>query len=410
MKSLFLIFAMLGVFFFSCKEIIPEIASPDELSSMNYLEQIYTQPIKQGNTVISLVNDESSTYLTAYDADGASIWKTAVDDYIIPGQNFDDIASVQLKNNADGNIFLNMMQFDHNGEVLKSVRFSSQGVFLNEYTDVVHQTDTIFYQADTIAFPQGSNFIGSGLVPLLDGNTAIVSSCNSVVDTTFVQLSVYDKTGAHAGDQYFILPDSVYILHVYSSKSNRLILESVNYQDEIKFYIINLENQQVNVSPVLPIWGLNSFFENSKGEFVFTSGTFNKDIDYFGLVICLSSTGNVLWYQTYADNTAWIFMSTTETADGYLFTGFSVNVRLLEDIDWRSTFNTEQVKAVVVKTDARGKYKNKIGWSKTIQIMGSSVGAQLLNNEQLTFFGGKYDQTIHSTMVLKLGNEGNIIN
>jgi len=111
--------------------------------------------------------------------------------------------------------------------------------------------------------------------------------------------------------------------------------------------------------------------------------------------------GQVLWSKQYLNNSAWIFTSMIEMNDGYLFTGFNIN-KILLDIDWRSTFNTENVKAVVLKTNFQG---IEI-WSNILTITESSVGAITLNNENLTFFGGKYDRTVHNTIVLKLYKEG----
>ena len=53
---------------------------------------------------------------------------------------------------------------------------------------------------------------------------------------------------------------------------------------------------------------------------------------------------------------------------------------------------------------------NGVGWSNILQIQESSVGAVVLNNGNLTFFGGKYDRLIHNTIILKLDAEGKIIN
>lgn len=411
MRNLTLITVIIGLFLFSCQKIEPEIASPDELSSLNYSEKIYAQPIIVNNQVISLGNDRSSTFLTAYNADGENVWRSSVDDYIIPGQNFDNISYVELKSNTDGNLLLNMIQYDDFSETIKSVRFSNQGDYMSDFTDTIHQTDTIFIQNDTIALPIESMFIGSGVVALSDGSIAVVSYWSpTVIDTTFVQMSIYNESGTHTGEQYYILPETVDVYSIFISKSNLLILESVNSQDNTKFYIINRGNHNVSVSDPLPIFGLNTFFENSKGEFIFTSGTFSANLDYYGLVVCINNQGEYLWHETYADNSAWIFMSTTETTDGYLFTGFNYNARLLGDIDWRITFNDKNVKAVVVKTDFRGKYKNDIGWSSILPIMESSVGAVVLNNEVISLFAGKYDRTIYSTIMLKLDDKGKILN
>ncbi len=402
---------ILSFFYFSCQKNDPEIAGVDELSAISYSEKIYTQPVNINNQIISVINDGTSTFLNAYDQNGLKVWSSNIDGYIIPDLSFDDLSFLELQKNSQGEVLLNMYHVDRDEETLKSVKFTNYGIYHSEFTDYIHQTDTIIHQTDTIDLQGDSEFTANGIVALSDGTTAVISYWKpNLPDTTFIQMSLYSTSGYHIAERYFILNETVDIGYVYISSSNSLILESYNEADDTKFYIINTQSNAIFVSPVLPIFDLYSFYENSNGHFIFTASTFNASLDYLGLVISISSQGNYLWHKTYFNSSAWMFMSTTETTDGYLFTGFDTKNILVENFDWRTTFNTENVKAVVLKTDFQGNFENNIGWSSTLQTGESTVGAAVLNNENLTFFGGKYDRSIHNTIILKLNQDGTVIN
>ncbi len=402
MKHSIFIILILSLFYFSCQKNDPEIAGTDELSAITYSEKIYAQPINVNNQIVSIANNGTSTFLSSYDQNGSNIWSLNIDDYIIPDQTFDEISYLELQKNNQGEILLNMFHSDKQEEILKSVKFTNYGTYHSQFTDNIHQTDTIIHQADTIELQGNSEFIANGILPLSDGTTAVISSWITDRDTTFFQMSRYNTGGYHISDRYFIINEIVDVNHVYVSSSNNLILESFIGSVEKKIYIIDVLNDTTFSSLPLPIFDLYSFHERSNGELVFSASTVNNDLDNIGMIISLGPRGNYLWHQTYAINSAWIFMSITEILDGYIFTGFDIKKVLSPGIDWRSTFNTENVKAVVLKTNFQG---IEI-WSNILAITESSVGAITLNNENLTLFGGKYDRTVHNTIVLKLYKEG----
>ena len=401
---------ILSLFYFSCQKNDPEIAGTSELSAITYSEKIYAQPINVNNQIVSIANDGTSTLLTSYDQNGSSVWSLNIDAYIIPDQTFDDISHLELQKNNQGEIFLNMLHIDNQEEIVKSVRFTNSGGYHSEFTDIIHQTDTIIHQTDTIDLQGDSEFTANGILPLSDGTTAVISSW--IVernDTTFIQMSRYNTSGYHISDQYFILNEIVDVGQVFISSNNSLILESVIGTADKKIYIIDLLSNTTFSSPILRIVELYSFYENSNGDYIFTAGTFNTSLDYLSLIISLSNQGQVLWYKNYITNSAWMFMSVTETFDGYLFTGFVTENSILRNFDWRTTFNTEIVKAIVLKTDFRANYENNVGWFSILNVAESSVGAVTLNNENLTLFGGKYDRTVYNTIVLKLDQDGKLI-
>ncbi|MEN8120714.1 MAG: hypothetical protein ABFS35_10220 [Bacteroidota bacterium] len=401
---------ILSFFYFSCQKNNPEIAGTNELSAVTYSEKIYTQPISINNQVVSLVNDGTSTLLNGYDLNGSKIWSTNTDGYIIQDLTYDDITKLELQKNNQGEILLNMMHGESQDMVLKSVKFTNYGSYHSEFTDIVRQTDTIFYQTDTISLPKLSQFSANGIVPLSNGSTAVISSWKQwLVDTTLIQMSVYDDpVGSRVSDRYFKLNGNVEINHVYISSHDHLVLEATDTINRTLLYFVDISTGTVFSSSPLPIFDLFSFYENANGEFILIASTlFN--LEYRSHVICLNTEGVGLWSKTFVNNASWMFNSVTETSNGYIFTGFMTENSLLNNFDWRTTFDKENVKAMILKTDFQANFENDIGWFSILDVAESSVGAVTLSNANLTLFGGKYDRTVHNTFILKLDNEGKII-
>lgn len=409
MKNSIYLLLFLNLLFFACQKNEPEIAGIDELSAISYSEKIFTQPIQIDNQIIAVVNDGSSTFLTSYGTDGNKIWNNSIDEYIIPGNNFQEIEYMEIKLSPSGEIVLNMLDSAQNH---KTVKFSSSGDYINEFSDVIHQTDTIFIGTDTIDLNGFSRFSAKGLFSLTNNNNIVVSSYaprffeSDLIDSTFIQLSFYNNNGQFLEDRYIIIDAPLYIKKVFISSDDDLIFVAENLNGDIFIFITDLQGNLIGVNNDFQILNLYSFFENSNGEFIFTASTFNN-FDYGGLIFSINRQGQGLWDETYTNNTAWIFMSVVELNDGYIFTGFNIK-KILIDVDWRYTFDIEKnVEAVVLKTDFLG----EMTWHSVLQSIGSTIGATTLIDENLIFFGGKYDgpaqnNTIQNIIILKLDKEG----
>ncbi len=402
MKNSIYIILLFSFFLFACQKSNPEIATTDELSSISYSEKIFTQAVQIDNQVITVINDGSSSFLTSYDADGNKVWSNNIDAYIIPGNSFQDIAHVETILSPNGEIVLNMLD---DTQTHKTVKFSSSGNFINEFSDVIYQTDSLFIGLDTIDLNGMSEFLANGIFPLSNGDNLAISSWtpnypNRLVDTTIIQLSFYNNNGQFIEDRYIIINDKIVINRVFISSDDNLIFIA-----ESSFaFITDLQGNLVGFNQ-LPVFEIYSFFENSKGDYIFSGGTFNNNTDYIGILFSVDKQAQVLWSKTYMNNSAWIFTSMNETTDGYLFTGFNIN-KVLLGMDWRTTFDIESVKAVLLKTDFRGVEQVRTVFQG---MMESNVGAVALNNENITLLGGKYDRTIYSTFVLKFDQQLNII-
>ncbi len=329
MKNSIYIVLFFSYLLFGCEKSNPEIAGTDELNVLSYSEKIFAQPVQADDQIITLTNTGGYTFLKAFNENGDTVWTNNVSRHIITGEEFSTIDYLKTILSQNDDIMLNMLNDE---EHYKSVRFSSSGNLISEIDDFTHQTDTLFIGNDTIDIQGNSKFVAIGFVTLSGGTTAVISSWSTgAVDTTFVQLSRYDQNGYFIGNRYYVLSETVDINNVYISSSNSLILETnSSLTGETKLYIVNTLSNIVYVSPVLPIFDLLSFYENSNGHFILTASTFNSSTDYLGRVITLDNQGNYLWQKTFQNNSAWLFMSVTELPDGYIFTGFDTKNILID--------------------------------------------------------------------------------
>ena len=407
MKYLVYITFTLSILISSCQKVEPEIVKNDELSSLNYSGKIFSQAVRFDDQVVMIINNENKNELTSYDATGDIVWITDIEDYIIPGNTYEDITYLETKLSPTGDIVLNMMD---DTQRFKSVQFSSTGSYLNQFSDVINQTDTLFIGNDTIDLNGESYFGANGVFSLSNGSNIAVSSwtpdyVDRLVDTTIVQISLYSNTGQFVHDRYIILNEELIIYDVFASSTDELIFVTEDYNEDVYIYIYNLQGNSVRVSQRLPIFGVYSFFENNAGEFIFSAGTFNNNGNYVGMLFSLNKQAKTLWSVSYSNNSAWIFTSMQQMDDGYLFTGFNIH-KVLLNLDWRDSFNADNVKAIILKTNLKGVEQN----SSLLQTMSeSTVGAATLGNGNITFFGGKYDRSIHSTIILKLDKDLKII-
>lgn len=406
MKTIHLIILFFSIFLYSCEKNNPEIAASEELGSISYQEKIYAQPIVVGNQIISVQNKENSYLLTAFSNTGAIQWSTNIDDYIIAGSNYDDVPYIQLLKNKNNQIFLVFFSENNNGnEIIKTVRLSNSGEFISQFTDSIHQNIPNIV-------PTARSFNRLGILAFDNGNLGVLSSLSVLSNQqTFIQISEYNSSGEHINDTTYTINQLINPSRVFLASNNRLVFQTGDVFGISRFVIFNPENEEIFISPEFPIFDLLSFYENSKGDFIITASAFVDNLDYYGIIISISSKADYNWHQTYADKTAWLLTSVTEVSDGYVFTGFDITRQLLNELDWRSSFNNEKVFEIVIKTNLNGKITQNANWSYKIMSPASSAGAAVLQdaNGNYTVLGGKYDRDIHSTTILKLNEKGEII-
>ncbi len=407
MKINYLIIIFGALLFYSCEKSNPEIAGTDELSSISYQEKIYVQPIVVDNQIVSVQNKGNSNFLTAFSNTGSKEWSIEVNDYIIQGTNYDNVPYLFLSKNKNNEIFLNFFNEKSNGtEIIKTVRFSQTGEFISHFTDSIHQNIPGFVSA-------ARRFTGLGVLPLDNGNVAVVSSLTALTNQqTYIQMSEYNSAGEHINDTTYTIDQIFNPYKVFLASNNRLVFRTGDGFGITRFVVFNPETGEIFTSPEFPVFDLLSFYENSKGDFIFTASAFVDDLTYYGIIISISSNAKYLWHQVYTENTAWLLTSVNELSDGYIFTGFDITGQLLNELDWRSSLDNEKVFGIVMKTDFNGKINQNTGWSYRIMSPASTAGAAVLQNETggYTVFGGKFDRDIHSTMILKLNEMGEIAN
>ncbi|MCF6240763.1 MAG: hypothetical protein L3J74_05395 [Bacteroidales bacterium] len=340
----------MAILFYSCEKSSPEIAGSDELSSISYQEKIYAQPIVVDNKIISIQNKQNNNFLTAFNNTGAIDWSININNYIISGTNYDNVPYLILSKNKNNEIFLNFFSENNKGtELIKTIRFSNSGEYISQFTDSIHQNIPNIV-------PSARRFSGLGILALDNGNVAVVSSLTALsTQQTFIQMSEYNSAGEYLNDTTYTIDELFDPYQVFLASNGNLVFEAGNEFGINRFVIFNPNNGDVFTSPELPIFDLLSFYENSKGDFIITASAFVDNLDYYGIIISISSRAEYLWHQAYTDQTAWLLTSVREVSDGYIFTGFDITGQLLNEFDWRSSLDNEKVFGIVMKTDFNGK-------------------------------------------------------
>jgi len=401
MKYKYLSILFFAILSFSCEKSEPEIAPYDELSAISYQEKIYTQPIVVDGKIISVQKKDAETFLTAFNKEGSMEWSVDIDNYIFDKNNYENIAYFELTKNIDNQIFLNLYDLIGNHEIVKSVRFNCSGDFINEITDSIHQ--------NTLS---NEDFYGLGILPIDNGNVMIISSSADMnSNQTSIQISEYSSDGKFLKDTVYRIQQAFHPYSVYLASKNRLIF-TIASGFTVRFVIFSLDDESIYESEEFPTYDIFSFYENSNGDFIFTVSTFDDELKYYGMVIAISEKGEYLWHQVYYTKTSTTLLtSVMEIQDGYIFTGFDLTGQLLTQLDWRTTFDKEKTEAIIMKTDPKGVINENTGWITHITLPANSAGAAVLlnNNENYTFFAGKYDNQIYSSFILKIDKQGKIV-
>jgi len=418
MKNIILLSLSILFIFSSCKKNEPVIADNSEMPVSAYHEQIYAQPIIVGEQIVTIVKNGSSTFLKSYDKNGNLNWEQNIGSYIFTENTYDDIENIRLsiKLNQNNEIVLNIDNWDS----VKLIKFSTQGNFINEFEQTIHQPDTIFFRnlfniPDTITNTHDSipYFCINETFTLSNGNILILSHEKSeLMDSTIFQFSLYNSTGGIIGHSYSFFrkndPDQYEIRNFLDSKDNLLFIIEWNSPFlNPSIFKINL-NTGVESYMVIPLQFSNifTFFEDSNNNYVFTSEIYNDNSSsYSSLVFKINPTGEILWQKMYQINLASIFLSVNEVSDGYLFTGFNTSKNYDYDIDWRDNenyINERNTKAIVLKTDFEG---NRI-WNYSPQLQQEATfGGTTLYTDKFTFFGQRISNNIINTMFIDIDIE-----
>ncbi|MBN1250530.1 MAG: hypothetical protein JXR51_14860 [Bacteroidales bacterium] len=416
MKNLIILTVFLLFIFSSCEKIEPLIADKSEIPINFYYEQIYVQPIIVDNQIVAVINDNVSTFLISYDAEGNKNWEKNIDSYVIDNQEYKNIYKLNLTLNRNSEIILNMIAGDYM-QTVKLVKFDKQGNFINQFTDNIHHPDTIFFNdnlgnADTLTNDSIPVFYARKILSLSDGKTLVLAHEKSpLIDSTVFQFSFYDTNGNFIEDKYSFIEeaDNQYdINHIYLTSDDKLAL-LFDLPNNVKaFALMDLNGNLLYIPVLVPsAFNIFSFYENTDGNFIYTGQTFGGNSVLTGLIFCINRDGDILWQENYQQNIASIFLSVYELSDGYLFTGFN-STSLETNLDWRNSFiNEKDAKAILLKTDFEG----KMVWENMIQTQQESTfGAVSIFSDKITFFGQKISNNIVNTMFFNLDSQGNITN
>lgn len=396
----------------SCEKIDTEIATVDELSAISYSENIMCQPIKYKNYIVALTNKNGSSYLSSYDIQGNIQWKKPVDEYSIPGVGFDLIRNLTLEKTPTEETVLEMYfsyrEATNAAEslVIKTVGFDSTGQYLWQMIDTIHQPKNI--NIGPVVTPVNPFFRYVDMVHLSDGNHLVISAMpDRNNDSTYIQVSAYDISGLFAKNVYMKIPGVRTVKEAFLTSENNLLLFS-EIENISQLYTLMDFGSNIIFEIKSPAFIFDHFliYESSKGNFIISASTIDNTGSYIGNVFSFDKTGIPLWTKTYSNSPTMIMMSVQEKEDAYIFSGFTSGTTILIAFDWRDTFTQNEYHSVIQKIDLSG----KVLWINTISGITNTAGAISIGDENISFYLGKYDNSIKSIYLVKLDSSGNIIN
>ena len=237
-----------------------------------------------------------------------------------------------------------------------------------------------------------------------DGKIAVASSL--VVDTaqlSHIQLSFYSENGEFLEDSLITFNAITNPYWITLASNNRIVIKMNSGFGLARFFIYNLETKELYTSPELPVYRTYSFTETSNESFLITASAFDDNLNYMGIVINISDKAQYLWHKLYSQKSAWLFNSVNESSNSYIFSGFKIDKQLLNEFDWRSSFDDNKVDAVILKTDLHG---NEI-WKQLLMNQVSTTAAISMQtaNDSIITFTGKYDRDIYNCSFYKLSTE-----
>ncbi len=413
MKNPIYSFLILYLFLLAaCKKGDPEIAPNNQLSVLSFSESFICQPLAFTDHMVALVTDNNLTSLISFSEQGNKLWQKSVDQYIIPGANYNDLKSLSIKKATNGEIILDMyhpvldLAQQVKNQVTKLIDFDANGNFKWQMTDSIHQPDTIVIGLDTIDIKL--IFKNAGMVHLSTGNHLIISSqIDSNLGCTYLQLSMYDNNGVFINDRYLRILGSREIEKVFLTSNDELIIYN-RIQPKGQSYILmdltgNVKFEKVPPEPIVENYFLH---ECKSGIFIISASYDDKTGGFRGIVFTLDKNGNLSWSGSSSSAPNWIMTSVQEKTDSYLYSGFTTISTLIPSIDWRTTFLQNENQAVIQKTDLN----RKEIWHQILTGMPNSAGAATIGTDQIGFFSEKSDNSVETIVLLKLDTEGIILN
>ncbi len=397
----------------ACEKGDPEIAPLDELSVIGMSESFMCQPLAYTNHLVALIDNNNLNYLVNYDEQGNKIWQRSVDEFIVPGLTYYNVNYLNLAKTANSEIIIEMFIPRYNqsqqlvNQIIKAVNFDASGNFLWQFTDSIHQPDTMIINLDTIQV--NSDFIAGGFVHLSTGNHLVVSSqIDTNIDSTYIQLTAYGSNGVFINNSYLKLQGTRTIHDVYLTSNDEFFIYNSISDVSQSYILLDLSGNIIfEVAPPNLSFYENYFFhETSQGNFIISSSFFDEVANFKGVVFCINSSGNLLWSNNIDSPQALMMMSVQEKSDGLIFSGFNTGTALLAGVDWRTTFAQNKYTAVIQKIGLDGKEI----WINRLQVISNTAGAATVGADQIAFFGGKYDITIRSIYLLKFDASGQILN
>jgi len=397
----------------ACEKGDPEIATLDELSAINISESFMCQPLSYNDHLVAWVDNNSLNYLCSYDIQGNKLWQRSVDEFIMPGLTYYDVNYLNLAKSANGGIIMEMFMSRYNqsqqlvNQIIKGVNFDASGNFLWQFTDSIHQPDTMIINLDTIQV--NADFIAGGFVHLSTGNHLVVSSqIDTNIDSTYIQLTTYGSNGVFINNNYLKIQGTRTIHDVYLTSKDELFIYNSISDISQSYILLDLSGNIIfEVAPPNLSFYENYFFhETSQGNFIISSSFFDEVANFKGVVFCINSSGNLLWSNNIDNPQALMMMSVQEKSDGLIFSGFNTGTALLAGVDWRTTFAQNKYTAVIQKTTLDG----NIVWMKPLQIMSSTVGAATIGADHIGFFAGRYENATKNIYLLKLDASGQLLN
>ena len=393
----------------SCRKVDPIIADPLELTITTLSEDFICQPVTISDNTIGIVNKKNTTSLCNYDTNGHKIWQYVIDSLAVGSIGIPNVQHLDLKKDPQNNLLVTLIHVDPLIKYgIKMVKFDSNGQYLCQTSDSIHQRDTIIMGTDTIPTSGLGRFTKIGSVCLSGGNYAFVSSLAvKSIDSTFIQMSIYNGSGVFVTDNYFKIPRVRSFISTYTTSANILILVGTFSLAE-PFIIANdmsgniIFDKSLGTTLILN----DAYFcqETSNGYYIISISYTNSTNNLRGRIYNLSPTGQEIVLNDTDFDPNWIMLSMREISDGYLFCGFDTDVNLIKGVDWRTTFDTDTHRALILKTG----FGLTEAWHKIIEANKNSAGAVSTGQGPISFFGGKYESSGKKIMLVKLTNDGEI--
>jgi hypothetical protein len=413
-QFIILLLAGLGILS-SCKRGDPVIANPDELAVATLSENLICQPVTNADNMVAAINKNGQAFLCKYNANGEKIWQDNIDNYTIESVLIKDVEDINLIKDNQNNLLLTLLapKKDQNQKIIseniREVKFSQNGDFIWQAIDSIHQPIKIQIGPTPVNMANKGLSMAIGFVCFSGGEYGVISSLiDNLTDSTFIQLTTYDSDANTEVDNYFKIPGKRNIKNVYSTPGDQLLFStSIEGTSDSYFLYTDINGHVINdelaPGPIIEMFFLD---EISTGNYLASYSFTNRDNKLRGVICSFDNTGHSSLTHIFDLDPSWVMMSVKQLSDGYLFSGFDSDELMLGGVDWRTSFIVDSHQAVILKTDFAG---NEI-WHRTMNASFYSAGAAVIGNNPISFFGGRYEASGNNIFIIKLTNQGDVIN